>query len=117
MELKENVAYIKLKRSLDYETDTEYTLTVHIRNLYGRTAETEIKIEVLDVNDETPKFPDFGKNGTVAENKPPGVRVMQVQAIDADGTSANNQVNIFTFLEKLRISTHSISVFLFLFCG
>jgi len=38
-----------------------------------------------------PVFRDI-KRGSVLENEPRGVSVMQVRAIDADGTSANNQV-------------------------
>jgi len=51
-----------------------------------------VDIEVLDVNDNIPVFRDI-KKGSVLENEPRGVPVMQVRAIDADGTSANNQVS------------------------
>lgn len=50
-----------------------------------------VVIDVLDVNDNIPVFRDI-KKGSVLENEPPGTPVMQVRAIDADGTSANNQV-------------------------
>lgn len=46
---------------------------------------------MLDVNDNIPVFREM-KKGSVLENEPPGVPVMQVRAIDADGTSAHNQV-------------------------
>ena len=66
---------------------------MRVTNKYNLAAETKIKIEVLDVNDNLPFFQGV-KNGSVLENEAPGVPVMQVQATDADGTSANNQVNI-----------------------
>ena len=94
MESGENFTYLKLNRPLDYETIPEHTVTVSVVNSYGRTATTVIKIEVLDVNDNIPYFRDFNKNGTVRENEPAGVPIMQVRAFDDDATSAHNQVNI-----------------------
>lgn len=54
-------------------------------------AETIINIKVEDVNDNIPIFSEI-RSGTVLENEPVGTPVMQVRAIDADGTSANNQI-------------------------
>ena len=93
LQSKDNVAYIKLSQHLDYETNTEYTLTVRVKNKYNLAAEKKIKIEVLDVNDNIPVFLDMDK-GSVLENEPAGVPVMQVRANDADSTSAHNQVTI-----------------------
>jgi hypothetical protein len=76
---------------LDYESNTEYTLIVRVQNKYQLAAETMIYIEVLDVNDNIPVFREI-KKGSVLENEPRGTPVMQVRAIDADGTSAHNQV-------------------------
>ncbi|XP_011700823.1 PREDICTED: DE-cadherin isoform X2 [Wasmannia auropunctata] len=87
-----NVADIKLSQRLDYESNTQYSLIVRVLNDYQLAAETVIDIEVLDVNDNIPVFRDI-KGGSVLENEPRGVDVMQVRAIDADGTSANNQVS------------------------
>ena len=92
LETTENVAYIKLNRPLDYETKTEYTLTVRVENEHQFGTENEINIQVLDVNDNIPVFQDV-KEGSVLENEPAGTPVMQVHAIDADGSSAHNQVN------------------------
>lgn len=91
MESNKDVADIKLSRVLDYESNTQYSLIVRVQNNYQLAAETVVDIEVLDANDEIPVFRDI-KRGSVLENEPPGVPVMQVRAIDADGTSANNQV-------------------------
>lgn len=88
------VANIKLAKSLDYETITEYSLIVRVQNKYQLAAETTINIEILDVNDNIPVFREMTK-GSVLENEPLGSPVMQVRAIDADGTSAHNQVNKF----------------------
>ncbi|KAF5274763.1 hypothetical protein FQR65_LT04316 [Abscondita terminalis] len=87
----ENEAYITLGRLLDYETVPEYQLTVRVTNKeVAATVSFEIKVE--DVNDEIPTFID-SVTGSVLENEEPGAPVMQVRAIDKDGTSANNIVS------------------------
>lgn len=91
LESNKDVADIKLSHHLDYESNTQYSLIVRVQNKYSLAAETVVDIEVLDVNDNIPVFRDI-KRGRVLENEPRGVPVMQVRAIDADGTSANNQV-------------------------
>lgn len=91
MESNKNTAEIKLSQPLDYESNTQYSLIVRVQNRYQLAAEKKINIEVLDANDNIPVFRDI-KKGSVLENEPRGVPVMQVRAIDADGTSANNQV-------------------------
>lgn len=91
LESNKDVADIKLAQHLDYESNTEYTLIVRVQNRYQLAAETKVAIEVLDVNDNIPMFREM-KKGSVLENEPPGVPVMQVRAIDADGTTAHNQV-------------------------
>ncbi|PSN30050.1 DE-cadherin [Blattella germanica] len=84
-------AMIKLGRLLDYESISEYTLTIRVQNKFNLAATTTINIQVLDVNDNIPAFTEV-VSGSVLENEPPGTPVMQVRAIDADGTEANNQV-------------------------
>jgi len=91
LESNKDVADIKLAQHLDYESNTQYSLIVRVQNKYQLAAETVVDVEVLDVNDNIPVFCDI-KRGSVLENEPRGVSVMQVRAIDADGTSANNQV-------------------------
>ncbi|XP_032691269.1 DE-cadherin [Odontomachus brunneus] len=92
LESNKDVADIKLSQSLDYERNTQYSLIVRVQNKNELAAETVIDIEVLDVNDNIPAFRDITK-GSVLENEPQGVSVIRVQATDADGTSANNQVH------------------------
>ncbi|CAH1153422.1 unnamed protein product [Phaedon cochleariae] len=87
-----NVAHITLVRPLDYETVTEYTLTVKVKNKESMDTSINIHIKVLDVNDEIPSFLEFLK-GSVVENDSPGVQAIQIRAIDKDGTSANNIVS------------------------
>jgi len=90
LESNKDVADIKLTQRLDYESNV-HSLIVRVQNKYQLIAKTVIDVEVLDVNDNAPVFHNI-KQGSVLENEPRGVSVMQVRAIDADGTSANNQV-------------------------
>lgn len=83
---------IMLGKSLDYETTTDYTLTVVVKNDHLLTAEYTIRVRVEDVNDNIPFFTEVN-TGTVLENEPVGTQVMQVRAFDMDGTSANNIVS------------------------
>lgn len=84
-----NSVVITLGKPLDFEAITDYSLTMSVRNNYDLTAEHEIKIRVMDVNDNIPYFTEV-TTGTILENEPPGTQVMQVRAFDMDGTSNNN---------------------------
>jgi hypothetical protein len=86
------MAMVKLGRYLDYESISEYTLTIRVQNKYSLAATTTILIQVEDVNDNIPAFTEVVR-GSVLENEQAGTPVMQVRAIDADGTEANNQVS------------------------
>lgn len=54
-------------------------------------AVTKVNIIVEDVNDNIPVFIET-RSGSILENEPIGTPVMQVRAIDSDGTSEHNQV-------------------------
>ncbi|XP_052897559.1 DE-cadherin-like [Anopheles moucheti] len=92
LEQVNNTASIKLGKTLDYETVTEYTLTVSVKNSHDLVAEAVLKIKVLDENDIIPVFTEV-TSGTIPEDEPPGTAVMKVRAYDLDGTSANNIVS------------------------
>ena len=62
-----------------------------------------INIEVTDENDEKPTFQDV-YTGSVLENEPPETSVMRVRAIDLDGTSPNNEVNVYHYFRSIRFS-------------
>lgn len=86
-----NYADIKVNDILDYERIRFYNLTIRAENDGQLASECTVNIEVEDVNDEIPLFVE-GEQQTVLESMPPGTRVTQVQAVDRDGTSPNNQV-------------------------
>jgi len=66
---------------------------MHFRfqNKHNLAAEHQLSIQLQDVNDNIPVFTEV-VSGSVLENEPPGTPVMQVRAIDADSTEANNRV-------------------------
>lgn len=88
-------ARIKLARQLDFETVSNYTITVRIVNKFQLAKETNIFIHLIDVNDNIPVFvSDDGSSlsHSVLENEDPGTIVMQVKAVDADSSDAHNQI-------------------------
>ena len=54
----------------------------------AKTGSTTLIINVLDVNDNRPKFSSNAYDVTVVENTPPGTVILQVSATDSD--SGNN---------------------------
>ncbi|KAL9916406.1 DE-cadherin [Glossina fuscipes fuscipes] len=87
-----NTVTISLGKTLDYESVTDYTLTMSARNTFDLGTDHVIKIKIEDVNDNIPYFTEV-KTGTILENEPAGTPVMQVRAFDMDGTEANNIVS------------------------
>ncbi|GLH15736.1 DE-cadherin [Gryllus bimaculatus] len=111
LEQHNDTAYIKLGKRLDYEAINEYQLIVRVQNKDNLAAQQFIVIKVEDVNDVIPVFIDIVP-GSVLENEPPGTPVMQVRAIDLDGTTAHNQVtyeleNVTEVQERFQIDPHT----------
>ena len=77
-----------------YEAVKEYTLTLQVRNAPDLVAEAQLIIKVKDVNNLAPIFTNV-ESGSVLEHEPPGTFVMQVSAVDNDGTYPNNRVQYF----------------------
>lgn len=102
-------AIIRLGSSLDYESIAEYCLTIRVKNVHDLSAEYSIKIKVRDVNDNIPYFIEV-TSGTILENEEPRASVMQVRALDMDGTIANNIV-------KYKLADHTDSFEIDIFTG
>ncbi|KAG0424080.1 hypothetical protein HPB47_000170 [Ixodes persulcatus] len=82
------------KVGLDREKRSRYTFTVMLEEKRPTTkvSVSEVSVEVVDVNDETPTFMQ-SYQGTIRENSPPGTLVTvtpSIMAIDKD--SGNNSV-------------------------
>ncbi|KAM4833609.1 cadherin-5 [Thomomys bottae] len=85
---------INNEKELDREVYPWYNLTVEARELdpnglsTGKESIVQVHIEVLDENDNAPKFAK-PYEPKVCENAPPGKLVLQISAIDEDITPKN----------------------------
>ncbi|XP_040581523.1 DE-cadherin [Lepeophtheirus salmonis] len=86
-----HICKIYLAKQLEYESVTQYTLTLQVRNAPDLVAEAQLVINVLDKNNQAPIFVNI-ESGSVLEHEKIGTTVMQVSAIDHDGTYPNNRV-------------------------
>lgn len=82
---------------LDRESKAGHTLVVTATD-HGTPSlsdSTNVEIEVLDVNDNSPKFKESSYQASINENLPAGTRVIQISATDIDA-GINGQVK-YTF--------------------
>jgi len=82
---------IYVAKPLEYEKVQSYTLTLQVRNIEDLVAEAQLNVKVKDENNQAPLFNNI-ESGKVLEHEAPGTVVMQVSAIDNDGTYPNNRV-------------------------
>ncbi|KAI6227030.1 hypothetical protein M3Y95_00683900 [Aphelenchoides besseyi] len=77
---------LRLAKSLDYEKMQNLTIEVIVRDSGKPPMEsrTTVELEVLDVNDNSPRFDQTLYETTVNENCQLGTRIVQVHATDAD---------------------------------
>lgn len=64
-----------------------------LQNKHNLAAEHSVTIQLIDVNDNYPKFSEEVTSGSVLENEPPGTPVMQVNARDIDITPIFRKVS------------------------
>ena len=71
-------------RNIDYETYTEYNITVSAADsgTPAMTGSASFTVNIIDVNDNSPTAPDVNTN--VMENSPPGTFVARVVGTDVD---------------------------------
>ena len=81
---------------LDYETWQTHGLTVRGVGFAGQSAGATVLIFLSDVNDNAPVFNQSSYSGSVPENTPLGVFILQVSATDAD--SSANAVVVYSLL-------------------
>ncbi|CAJ1052587.1 protocadherin-23 [Xyrichtys novacula] len=74
---------ITLTRALDYEEQTEYTLTVWASDSLHQTT-GEVKVQVLDVNDNAPVFTEASYQVEMSESVSADMLVLTVSAVDKD---------------------------------
>ena len=82
---------IYLVKALEYEKVNSYTLTLQVRNSPDLVAEAQLTVNIKDENNQSPIFTNV-ESGNVLEHEKAGTPVMQVSAVDNDGTYPNNRV-------------------------
>ncbi|OAF66304.1 Cadherin-related family member 1 [Intoshia linei] len=83
---------VYLKQSLDYETCTKYNLKIIASDIGGLESVSNLIVNVIDSNDETPIFLVQPYVVKIKEHTEIGKKVVQIQAIDGD-TGINNTIH------------------------
>ncbi|XP_053307224.1 cadherin-23 [Spea bombifrons] len=89
--LDKDTGVITLIGRLDFENTQRYTHTVIARDGGGEETTGRVRINVLDVNDNTPIFQKDSYLGSIRENEPSVVTVIKLRATDED-SPPNNQI-------------------------
>ncbi|CAH7094082.1 Dsg2 [Phodopus roborovskii] len=87
--------------TLDREEYSSYSLTVEARDADGRITDkpvqqAQVRIQILDVNDNIPVVENKVYEGVVEENQV-NVEVMRIKVTDADEVGSDNWLANFTF--------------------
>lgn len=89
---------LKLREKLNREVVAEHRLQLFAIDggaPVAKTGSTTLIVNVIDVNDNRPRFTNNAYDVTVPENTPPGTSVLQVSATDGD--AGNNGVVEYSF--------------------
>ena len=84
IEAMENRVFILVNDILDHETSHYEYLTIQVSDQDGKSAKTELIVEVLDQNDAAPKFKNSFEEIEIGELTEPDSFIHQVQAEDSD---------------------------------
>ncbi|XP_069510252.1 protocadherin gamma-B5-like isoform X14 [Ambystoma mexicanum] len=95
--------------TLDRETVPEYNLTVTATDKGSPplTSSRTIRLQLSDVNDNSPVFDKISYQVYVSENNPPGASIYQAIASDLDlDQNACITYSIFNHMDKVRLSSY-----------
>ncbi|XP_042195826.1 protocadherin-1-like isoform X2 [Callorhinchus milii] len=89
----EKVPQLIVTGHLDREQRDSYDLTIRVEDggEPPRASTAILRVTVLDINDNAPKFDRSSYEGSVEENSPAGTSVLQVHASDSD-VGTNSQI-------------------------
>ncbi|XP_027861759.1 cadherin-23 isoform X4 [Xiphophorus couchianus] len=87
--LDAETGWVILQASLDYELMRRFTLTVLARDGGGEETTGRIRVNVLDINDNTPLFQKEAYVGSVRENEQAVQSVARIRATDEDSPPNN----------------------------
>ena len=117
--INSDTGHISTTKKLDRETRSSYRLTVLGQNADNRChkGRAVVLVDVEDVNDNSPVFPQGSYSATVSEEKPANTFVAMVTATDEDtGTNAKLTYSIksgnddkkFTISDKGEVTTTQV---------
>ena len=88
-QIQPSTGQITLKEKLSYNEKSSYSLTIDAvdSGAPSLTASQVLTVEIIDVNNNGPRFTQRSFIGNITENKPVGTRVLQVTATDLDAGS------------------------------
>uniref|UniRef100_I3MTF3 Protocadherin alpha subfamily C, 2 n=1 Tax=Ictidomys tridecemlineatus TaxID=43179 RepID=I3MTF3_ICTTR len=103
-----NYYSLVLNGALDRETTSDYKLVVTARDGGSPSlwATSSVSVEVADVNDNAPVFPQPEYTVFVKENNPPGCHIFTVSARDAD--AQENALVSYSLVER-RVGERALS--------
>ena len=97
---------ISVLRPLDRELISEYRFSVFATNTPGQRASATVTIEVLDVNDVTPTFPNGPFQFQILESASIGAVLGELAAIDGDAGSAGSvEYSLISAPETLAVNS------------
>ena len=85
--INQSTGNIVVTDSLDHERVPVFTLLIYAINRNGRNSSTILNVNVLDVNDNVPRFQDLPSSLTISEVPFTGLEILHVNAVDPDGGS------------------------------
>ncbi|XP_037108956.1 protocadherin-23 [Syngnathus acus] len=103
---------VSLTRALDFEEEAEFTLTIWASDSLHRTS-GELKVQVLDVNDNSPIFNQVSYQAELSELAPADTFVLNVSATDKD-SGLNGKITyklLSSLLQGFYVQPHTGSLF------
>ncbi|XP_013100309.1 cadherin-23 [Stomoxys calcitrans] len=99
-----------IKKPLDYEKQNSYSLSIVAEDGGGREANAQVYIEVLDVNDNYPKFEQAEYSRTIREGTGHFEPQFNVRATDIDGPSQGGGKVRYAIVSENSISGNVFSI-------
>lgn len=88
-QMQSSTGEITLKEKLSYNEQSRYSLVIEAvdNGSPPRSATQVLQVEIIDVNNNAPRFTQRSFIGNITENKPIGTKVLQAKATDLDAGS------------------------------
>ncbi|XP_065894114.1 uncharacterized protein [Dysidea avara] len=105
--LFESTGTVTVTSTLDYETVSFYTFMVWASD-QSCSSSTTVEVDVLDINDNTPRFEDFTNVVNVSEDTSPDTIITTVTATDAD-SGLNGEIE-YSILMYMFVSNDTVEI-------